>query len=71
MAIGGAVQGGTQQVMTWYTQREKNSFDAVYVPAGKKAVINISKELDINYNPNGRKIYYEHTKNSGNNTSLD
>ena len=69
--LGGAVQGGTQQVMNWYTQREKNSFDAVYVPAGKKAVINISKQVDINYNPNGRKIYYEHTKNANDNTSLD
>lgn len=69
--LGGAVQGGTQQAMNWFTEREKNSFDAVYVPAGKKAVINITKQIDINYNPNGRKIYYEHAKNSRNNTSLD
>ena len=69
--LGGAVAGGTQQVMDWYTQREKNSFDAVYVPAGKKAVINITKQIAINHDPNGRKIYYEHTKNSSNNTSLD
>ncbi len=69
--LGGAIQGGTEQVMNWYTQREKNSFDAVYVASGKKAVINLTEQIDINYNPNGRKIYYEHTKNSLRNTSLD
>jgi len=68
---GGAVQGGTQQAMDWFTEREKNSFDAVYVPAGKKAVINITQQIDINYNPTGRKIYYGETKNHHNNTSLD
>lgn len=68
---GGAVAGGTSEAMKWYTEREKNSFDAVYVPAGKQAVINITKQIAINYNPNGRKIYYEHNKNTHNNTSLD
>jgi len=69
--LGGAVQGSTQQIMNWFTEREKNSFDAVYVSAGKKAVINITKQIAINYNPNGRKIYYEHIKNTQHNTSLD
>ncbi len=69
--LGGAIQGGTEQVMNWYTEREKNSFDAVYVRAGKRAVINISKQIDINYNPHGRKIYYAYTKSGRRNTSLD
>ena len=69
--LGGAIQGGTEQVMNWYTEREKNSFDAVYVASGKKAVINISTQIDINYNRAGRKISYEHTKNGRHNTSLD
>jgi hypothetical protein len=68
---GGAVQGGTQQAMDWFTEREKNSFDAVYVPAGRKAVLNITKEIDINYNPKGRKLYYENKRTVLSNTSLD
>lgn len=69
--LGGAVQGGTKQAMDWFTQREKNSFDAVYVPPGRKAVINITHQIDINYNPNGRKIDYGHHQNRQNNTSID
>lgn len=69
--LGGVAAGSTQQVMNWYTEREKNSFDAVVVPAGKKAVINITKEIDIDYKKDGRKIYYEHTTQGHHNTSLD
>ena len=69
--MGGAVQGGTQQVMDWMTAREKNSFDAVYVPTGQKAVVNITQEIQINYDPAGRKVTYGHESSSFNNTSLD
>ncbi len=69
--MGGAVQGGTQQVMDWMTAREKNSFDAVYVPTGQKAVVNITQEIPINYDPKGRKIAYGNEAPSFNNTSLD
>ena len=69
--LGGAAQGGTQQVMDWMTAREKNSFDAVYVPTGQKAVVNITKEIPINYDPKGRKIAYGNAASSFSNTSLD
>ncbi len=69
--MGGAVQGGTQQVMDWMTAREKNSFDAVYVPTGQKAVVNITQEIPINYDPKGRKVSYGNAAPSFNNTSLD
>jgi hypothetical protein len=69
--MGGAVQGGTQQVMDWMTAREKNSFDAVYVPTGQKAVVNITQEIQINYDPAGRKVAYGNESSSFNNTSLD
>ena len=69
--LGGAVQGGTQQAMDWYTAREKNSFDAVYVKAGQKAVINITQQIPIDYDSSGRKIAYENKDSSLNNTSLD
>ena len=69
--MGGAVQGGTQQVMDWMTAREKNSFDAVYVPTGQKAVVNITQEIPINYDPKGRKIAYGNAASSFSNTSLD
>lgn len=69
--LGGAVAGGTSEAMHWFTEREKNSFDAVYVRAGRQAVINITKQIAINYNPTGRKLYYEHNKVKHNNTSLD
>lgn len=69
--LGGAVQGGTQQAMDWYTAREKNSFDAVYVPSGQKAVINITQQILINYDPAGRKIAYQNATAPFSNTSMD
>mgnify|MGYP000446859951 CR=1 FL=1 len=69
--LGGAVQGGTQQAMDWYTAREKNSFDAVYVPSGQKAVINITQQILINYDPAGRKIAYQNASAPFSNTSMD
>jgi len=71
LMMGNAVQGGTQQVMDWYTAREKNSFDSVALISGQKVAINITQEIPINYDPNGRKISYENSSPNFSNTSLD
>ena len=65
-AIGQGGSAAAQAAQTWWNQRVQNSFDYVYVPnrddaTGKlmKVVVNMSKQILINYDPNARKVNYE------------
>lgn len=65
-AIGQGGSAAAQAAQTWWNQRVQNSFDYVYVPntdatTGNlmKVVVNISKQILINYDPNARKVDYE------------
>jgi uncharacterized protein YgiM (DUF1202 family) len=67
---GQAAGNATTQVAQWWHDREAQSFDAVYVPTVDEKTntpifiaVNFSKEIQIDYNPQGRKIVYER-KNS-------
>jgi integrating conjugative element protein (TIGR03752 family) len=54
-------QAGTNaanQAQQWWHDREENSFDAIYVPSGQEIVVNFAKQIDIDYNPQGRKLEY-------------
>jgi len=42
----------------WLTERQQNSFDAVYLPPNSKLTVHFEKEIPINYNPNGRRTNY-------------
>ncbi len=64
--IGSAGSAASQAAQTWFNQRVQNSFDYVYVPNidsktghPMKVVVNISKEIHIDYNNNARKVDYE------------
>jgi len=68
--IGAGGSAAAQAAQTWFNQRVQNSFDYVYVPnvdpaTGKpmKVVVNISKEISIDYNNSSRKVDYEQDKN--------
>lgn len=58
-ALGQGLAGGIKATADWYRQRYGNTFDAIYVPPGKKIVVNISKTLRIDYDKNARKVNYE------------
>lgn len=70
-AIGQGASSSAQAMQRWWDQRVQNSFDFVFVPnvdpKTKQLLtlnINITKEIPIDYDPNGRKVFYEHKKNS-------
>ncbi len=72
---GQSVSNAAGQVQQWWHDREEQSFDAVYVPTvniknhqPQTVVVNFTKEIHIDYDPQGRKIVYAH---SNNNTSID
>lgn len=77
-AFGQGFSASAQAAQTWWNQRVQNSFDFVYVPnvdpkTGKKLQlnINITQEIPIDYDPNGRKVFYDHQQNTTTTPQLD
>ncbi len=68
-ALGQGASSGASAVQQWFNQRMQNSTDLVVVPnvdpktkAFKKFNINITRQIDINYNSEARKVSYEQTQ---------
>ena len=57
-ALGQAVAGAGDEVTKWLLAREKNSFDAVVTPSGLQLVVHLDQEIDIDKDPNGRKLVH-------------
>jgi len=70
-AGGEAVADGVSSISEWLNARQADSFDAIFVPSGSKVAVHIDTELQIDFNPNGRKIAYEHQNRSGYTRHLD
>jgi hypothetical protein len=76
--LGQGAASGTNQAQSWFEDRAENSFDAIYVPTVDKdsspveISVNFAKQIDINYDPNGRKVSYDHDHTENHvNTDLD
>jgi integrating conjugative element protein (TIGR03752 family) len=54
--LGKTVAGGSDEVTKWLMERQSQSFDAVFVPAGRKLTIHVDRELPIDLNPNGGRL---------------
>lgn len=58
-AGGEALGQGVDGVSDWVKARQRDSFDAIFVPSGTKVAVHVETALEIDYEPNGRKIAYE------------
>jgi integrating conjugative element protein (TIGR03752 family) len=56
--LGKTVAGGSEEVAKWLLERQSQSFDAVFVPAGTAVAIHVDRELGIDFEPQGRKLNY-------------
>ncbi|HII3839980.1 TPA: TIGR03752 family integrating conjugative element protein [Pasteurella multocida] len=56
--LGQALGGGLSETTEWFRQRYGQTFDAVYVPPGHQVAVHLTKSIDIDYDPNGRKVKY-------------
>ena len=71
-AGGDAIAGGVSEVTDWLKARQKDSFDAIFVPSGTKVAVHIDIALEIDYEPNGRKLVYgNYAGQTGYTQSLD
>lgn len=59
-ALGQAVSGATNEVEKWMLERLKNSFDAVIVPSGKKLVIHLDQQLNIDKARQPRRLIHRY-----------
>ncbi len=65
-ALGEMASAGLETTSDWLTERQQNAFDAVYAPPASKLTIHFEKEIQINYNLNGRKTNYGNVQNQTN-----
>ena len=56
--LGKTVAGGSDEIAKWLLERQSQSFDAVFVPAGTRLAIHVDVELPIDLDPKGRKLDY-------------
>ena len=70
-AGGEAVADGISSVKEWLQARQADSFDAIFVPSGTQVAVHIETQLEIDYDPNGRKLAYEHQNRPGYSRQLD
>ena len=54
--LGKTIAGGSDEVAQWLQDRQSQSFDAVFVPAGTRIAIHVDHELSIDLDTTGRKL---------------
>ena len=54
--LGKTVSGGSEEIAKWLQERQSQSFDAVFVPAGTRIAIHVDRELPIDLDTTGRKL---------------
>jgi len=52
----GTLAGGSDELAKWLLERQAQSFDAVFVPAGTTLALHVDRELAIDLDPNGRRL---------------
>ncbi|MCG7872673.1 MAG: TIGR03752 family integrating conjugative element protein [Candidatus Thiodiazotropha lotti] len=57
--LGKTISGGSEEVTKWLQERQSQSFDAVFVPAGTRIAIHVDHELPIDLDTSGRRLNHE------------
>jgi len=69
--LGKAVSGGSDEVAKWLTERQSQSFDAIFVPANTRIAIHVDHELPIDLDPTGRRLSHAEPLDPYRRTRLD
>lgn len=69
--LGKTISGGSDEVAKWLLERQSQSFDAVFVPAGTRIAIHVDHELPIDLDTTGRKLTHETAIDPYRRTRLD
>lgn len=69
--LGKTVAGGAAEIRKWLDERLEQSFDAVFVQPGIRLAVHVDKQLDIDYDPKGRKTSHAPTLDPYRRAELD
>lgn len=69
--LGRTVSSGASEIRRWLEDRQKNSFDAIFVEPGEELALHINEELHIDFDPTGRKLRHEKPIDGVHSASLD
>ena len=69
--LGRTISDTTAEVTAWLDQRQSQQFDAVYVPPGASVAIHVIEQIEIDYNPQGRKTHFRDLAFGGQPRELD
>jgi len=53
--LGRSIADGSMEVARWLDERQAQQFDAIYVPPGAEVAMHITEQIEIDYDPSGRK----------------
>ena len=56
--LGRSIADGSMEVARWLDERQAQQFDAIYVPPGADIAMHITEQIEIDYDPHGRKTHY-------------
>lgn len=69
--LGKTVAGGAAEIRKWLDERLDQSFDAVFVQPGINLAVHVDKQLDIDYDPKGRKVSHVSSQDPYRSNQLD
>ncbi|PLW83342.1 TIGR03752 family integrating conjugative element protein [Kineobactrum sediminis] len=69
--LGKTVAGGSDELAQWLLERQSQSFDAVFVPAGVAVAIHVDRAIPIDFEPQGRKLRHASPYSSDDPHTLD
>ena len=59
-----AISGGVREVDQWLRERQDRAFDAVYVQPGTSMIVHITRQIPIDYDPEGRRVSHSENFNT-------
>ncbi len=59
--LGKTTAEGSSEIAQWLLERQAQSFDAVFVPAGAELALHVDQQIAIDIDPNGRRLNHEAT----------
>ncbi|MDZ7840882.1 MAG: TIGR03752 family integrating conjugative element protein [Gammaproteobacteria bacterium] len=69
--LGNTVSGGASEIRRWLDERQAQSFDAVFVRPSEPIAVHVDRRLDIDHDPQGRKVNHAQNLDSYRRARLD
>ena len=69
--LGRTLSGGAEEINQWLLERQQQSFDAIFVRSGAEVAIHITQPIEIDYDPQGRRLRHAQTLDTAGSTRLD